>query len=855
MKVGELFAQLRLSDKDFYRGLKGANKGFSSFVDSITSNAVTIGTVIGGIATGALTQLGIGFNASMEQAQMGFTTMLGSAEKADAFLKELADFAKNTPFDFPGLRDAAKKMIAFGFESKQVIPTLTAVGDAVAAVGGGQEVIDRVLLSMGQIKATGRATWQEIKQMGENGIPALSMLAEAFNTTEKNVMDMLSKGVIPADKAIQILTEGMNKRYGGMMKNMENTWNGMVSNIKDGATFLVGSAFAPIFNILKGKVLPVVKDTVAELQQNFDSGGGLAGALKILVPPGLSDNLKDVSDFIAELKTKIQSQDWESVGKAIGEALKKMVQSMTGFGKSLIDKLGQEMEQIDWAAVGRNSVKVAAGFALGFAAGLLDPAVWWQILKEHWDVILEVILGIVLLPEGIVAKIAAGLAKIPLAGKFLSWMVTQVSKFGKEALAPVGQLLKDFAGAMMDGFTKSIGLSGGKLLPKLLEVITGAVNGIKDFGETLYLKGMYFMERLGAGLANAGPKQVVQKVRDIIANVDSFLSGTISKFIDKGRNIVEGLWQGISEKGGWLVGKIKTFVSENIVQPVKNLLGIQSPSKVMAEFGKYVAEGLAQGIEENKGKVADKSKLLAEAIAGALDTIQSKLNLTGDIAKAKFDLFMAKMGETATESEKYKTKLDMLNTQLAAQNDTVTLVQRAYDKMVKVKGQAASESQKLYLQLLQEQKAQSDLRAEIAATNKTQAEKRTSWTAADYLFDAAQKAWDSGNTRLASDYMNTAINGGGPAIGSDEYRAANPDMPDWLGGGKVTALASGGIVTRPTLAMVGEGGESEAVLPLSRLGDMGGGEQTIIIQLDGRIIAKQTVQHMPGILRLSGVKI
>jgi SLT domain-containing protein len=41
--------------------------------------------------------------------------------------------------------------------------------------------------------------------------------------------------------------------------------------------------------------------------------------------------------------------------------------------------------------------------------------------------------------------------------------------------------------------------------------------------------------------------------------------------------------------------------------------------------------------------------------------------------------------------------------------------------------------------------------------------------------------------------------------------------------GKIAGLAEGGIVTKPTLAMVGEGGEPEAVIPLSKMGQMGGG--------------------------------
>ena len=49
--------------------------------------------------------------------------------------------------------------------------------------------------------------------------------------------------------------------------------------------------------------------------------------------------------------------------------------------------------------------------------------------------------------------------------------------------------------------------------------------------------------------------------------------------------------------------------------------------------------------------------------------------------------------------------------------------------------------------------------------------------------------------------------------------------------GGVLGLAEGGIVTRPTLAMIGEGGEPEAVIPLSKLGAVGGG--SIVVNIMG----------------------
>lgn len=52
----------------------------------------------------------------------------------------------------------------------------------------------------------------------------------------------------------------------------------------------------------------------------------------------------------------------------------------------------------------------------------------------------------------------------------------------------------------------------------------------------------------------------------------------------------------------------------------------------------------------------------------------------------------------------------------------------------------------------------------------------------------------------------------------------------------VPHLAQGGIVTAPTLAMVGEGGQSEAVIPLDKLENMMGSKTPVNVQLDGRTL-------------------
>ena len=52
--------------------------------------------------------------AEQEQLQVAFTTMLGSAEKANTLIKELSDFSASTPFQMPEVVGAGKQLLAFG---------------------------------------------------------------------------------------------------------------------------------------------------------------------------------------------------------------------------------------------------------------------------------------------------------------------------------------------------------------------------------------------------------------------------------------------------------------------------------------------------------------------------------------------------------------------------------------------------------------------------------------------------------------------------------------------------------------------------------------------------------------------
>ena len=177
--------------------------------------------------------VGVKYNATMEQANVAFTNLLGSQSKAQTMLDQLFRLAAETPFEFPSLVKGSQRLLGFGLEAKALLPTMTTIGDAVAGVGGGEEEINRIVRALGQMQAKGRISSEELMQMAEAGVPAMKILADEMGITGEQLTKRLKKGTVDADKGIGALTNGMRKRYGGMAKDQSKTFNGMVSNVKD----------------------------------------------------------------------------------------------------------------------------------------------------------------------------------------------------------------------------------------------------------------------------------------------------------------------------------------------------------------------------------------------------------------------------------------------------------------------------------------------------------------------------------------------------------------------------------------------------------------------------------------------
>ncbi|WP_293823368.1 tape measure protein [uncultured Phascolarctobacterium sp.] len=271
-------------------------KGFADKCNKMTGAlsaiaAVQLGSVFTGMAGGIL-NMGIASvqaAAQMRQYEIAFQTMLKSAEAGTQMLRDLQQFAAETPFDVPGVVSAGQQLMAFGFKAEEIIPMLTNLGDAASGLGLGTEGVSRLAYALGQMQTSGKLNAQDMMQLTSAGISAWDMLAQAAGKTVAEMKDLCSKGAIDSKAAVQTIVAGMNDQFGGMMAKTSDEVAGLLANIEETAgntSAAVGKYLTEAFNI-KG-ILKDVSDRLGEFQQKMqtatEQGKSMGDVIKECVP-------------------------------------------------------------------------------------------------------------------------------------------------------------------------------------------------------------------------------------------------------------------------------------------------------------------------------------------------------------------------------------------------------------------------------------------------------------------------------------------------------------------------------------------------------------------------------------------
>ena len=230
-KASESFSHAGASTDGFatkLRGTVGKLGGFAAGVAGVAGAAEVM-------------QNGFAKVTSIEDTTQALGVMMGSADKASGFMDKLVATNMKSTYSFDAWAEAGKTLVAFGVDAEQANESVTALGEAAAATGKGEEALLSMSDAFGQAAASGSISMDTINRLSAGGVQGLTILANHFGVTTDEMQKMISKGAVPAQEGIKALTDGIIKgsdgaagkveSLSGVMGKMAETTSGTLKNM------------------------------------------------------------------------------------------------------------------------------------------------------------------------------------------------------------------------------------------------------------------------------------------------------------------------------------------------------------------------------------------------------------------------------------------------------------------------------------------------------------------------------------------------------------------------------------------------------------------------------------------------
>ena len=492
------------------------------------------------------------------------------------------------------------------------------------------------------------------------------------------------------------------------------------------------------------------------------------------------DNVQ-LPDWAERMKDAIKSGDWAGVGSLVAEKVNGafayinwdgIQKKLNGFVDKLTDGLNSFINGVDWTGLGDS---FGGGINTIFGAG-------YRFMKKFdW------------------AGFGKGTANFLNGGiKKTNWSL--ISK----TLASKWQAIIDYLYSFVttfdwSGFGSSIGTSvngwfdeidWGKAGTTISEGVKGLLDTAINFLQTVNWQGIgeklwTFISTIDwSGIATKLFKAIGSAIGGAVSVLWGFIKDAVfsirdyftEKIKNCGGNIVEGLFTGIVDAfkgiGTWLYDHVLT----PFIEGFKNCFGIHSPSKVMAEMGGYIIQGLYNAVSEGIAKIKEIFTKLLNAVKGVFKGIGKwfKKTFSDAFGGVKTILNGIIMFVKSIFTGNWKKAWQGVKKIFKGVWDTLYSVVKAPINLI------------------------------IGAVNKMTSAIES---AVNWIID--------GINSLSFDVPDWVPGIGGETFGFDLDTISIPEIPK---------LATGGLATAPTLAMVGDNrnakADPEVISPLSKLQGM-----------------------------------
>lgn len=161
-----------------------------------------------------------------------FTTLFGSKDTAQQYLSELKTMANVTPFLYSDLTAMSKTLKTYGYAADEMLPALTSIGDAGAALGMTAADMTYIATALGRMRSSNLTTREDLDILQDRGIDAVGALASAKGVSKGDAYSMISGGDIAGTEAVQIIQSYMEQMYSGAMEQQSKTFEGLSSTLE-----------------------------------------------------------------------------------------------------------------------------------------------------------------------------------------------------------------------------------------------------------------------------------------------------------------------------------------------------------------------------------------------------------------------------------------------------------------------------------------------------------------------------------------------------------------------------------------------------------------------------------------------
>lgn len=197
-----------------------------------------------------------------------------------------------------------------------------------------------------------------------------------------------------------------------------------------------------------------------------------------------------------------------------------------------------------------------------------------------------------------------GIQFLKFVGQSLTQLVTSVGNGMRGMfntvinwLAQLPGKMAYYAGYAIGEFIKFV----IQLPSKVSSIFTSVISAVASFGTNFVNKAIEMASNFFKNIVN-GLVELPSRMAVLGQQLVQAIADLPSRFMEIGSNIVEGIWNGIKGGWDWLTKQVKKL-ADDLVQGVKHVLKIKSPSRVFMGIGKMVDEGFAKGIIDNEDRV------------------------------------------------------------------------------------------------------------------------------------------------------------------------------------------------------------------------------------------------------------